>query len=174
MKMLKLLVISLFTTLLVASCNNESLDYYHPDVNLYVEQLKTGSYDVFVTNGANSLPHFGMDDIPLLLEYADDMTIIPSFPLALTFPESKLRLGECILWTIESIRIGRNASLGSKLVYTGADNYEGIYFLSNDDLLRAADCYRKWWKEFTSTPNLYWSDDLCYNDPLCGTPFMWW
>lgn len=174
MKMLKLSVISLFTTLLVASCSKDSLDYFHPDVEIYIEQLKNGTYDAIALNNVNGMPHFGMDDIPLLLEHADDMTIIPSFPLALTFPDSKLRLGECVLWTIESIRIGRNASLGSKLVYVGADNYEGIYFLSDDDLRQAADSYRRWWEEYNNTPQIYWVNDPCYNDPLCGTPYMWW
>ena len=80
MKMLKLSVISLFTTLLVASCSKDSLDYFHPDVEIYIEQLKTGTYDAIALNDVNGMPHFGMDDIPLLLEHADDMTIIPSFP----------------------------------------------------------------------------------------------
>ena len=48
-----------------------------------------------------------------LLKYAEDLTVIPSFPLAPVSYSAggKLRLGECILWTVETIRLGNNASM---------------------------------------------------------------
>lgn len=159
---------------LLSACKKESFDYLNPDVELFVQELKSGEYKLPEHEGIGNMPQFKMDDIPYLLKYADDLTIIPSFPLALTTSDSKLRLGECILWTIESIRIGRDASLGCKLVYVNADNYEGIYYLSDDDLKQACACYRKWWEKYSTQKVMIWDDDFCLNNPLCGTPFMWW
>ena len=55
----------------------------------------------------------------------------------------KLRLGECILWTVETIRLGHNASMGCKMVHVDAENYEGIYFLTDEEVLDAAARYRR-------------------------------
>ena len=85
------------------------------------------------------MPKFTSEDIEELLKYAEDLTVIPSFPLAPVSYSAggKLRLGECILWTVETIRLGNNASMGCKMVHTDAENYEGIYFLSDEEVLDA-------------------------------------
>ena len=59
------------------------------------------------------------------MKYAEDLTVIPSFPLAPVSYSAggKLRLGECILWTVETIRLGQNASMGCKMVHVDAENY---------------------------------------------------
>ena len=59
----------------------------------------------------------------------------------------KIRLGECMLWVIESIRQGTPPSLGCKMVLANAENYEAIYFLTDEEVLDAAACYRSWWEE---------------------------
>ena len=48
-------------------------------------------------------------------------------------------------WTVETIRLGHNASMGCKMVHTDAENYEGIYFLTDEEVLDAAARYRRWW-----------------------------
>ena len=50
----------------------------------------------------------------------------------------KIRLGECMLWVIESIRQGTPPSLGCKMVLANAENYEAIYFLTDEEVLDAA------------------------------------
>lgn len=162
-------------TLSLASCGKEILDYNHPDVDLFVKQLKAGQYSTLSPDGLNNMPKFSTGDIEELLKYAEDMSVIPSFPLAtVSYPAGgKLRLGECILWTVESIRLGHNASMGCKMVHTDADNYEGIYFLTDKEVLDAAARYRSWW-EGRKYPRTMWTIDPCYDDPLCGSGFMWW
>ena len=157
------------------SCTEETLDYNNPDVDLFVKQLKGGKYSVESPEGLSNVPKFAKEDIEELLKYAEDLTVIPSFPLAPVSYSAggKLRLGECILWTVETIRLGHNASMGCKMVHTDAENYEGIYFLSDDEVLDAAARYRRWW-ESRKYPRTMWTIDPCYDEPLCGSGYMWW
>lgn len=56
-------------------------------------------------------------------------------------------MGECILWTVESIRLGIPASMGCHMVEVNAENYEAIYFLSDEEILDdTAARYRRWWE----------------------------
>lgn len=158
------------------SCGEETLDFNHPDVDLFVKQLKAGKYTVQnPEEGVSNVPKFNKNDIEGLLKYAEDMTVIPSFPLAPVSYSAggKLRLGECILWTVETIRLGHNASMGCKMVHIGAENYEGIYFLTDEEVLDAAARYRRWW-EGRRYPRTMWTVDPCYDEPLCGSGYMWW
>ena len=125
------ILLLVFFTLSLASCAKEALDYNHPDVDLFVKQLKAGKYSTQSPDGLSSMPKFTAEDIEELLKYAEDLTVIPAFPLAPVSYSAggKLRLGECILWTVETIRLGHNASMGCKMVHADAENYEGIYFL---------------------------------------------
>ncbi|MBR6432871.1 MULTISPECIES: DUF4943 family protein [Bacteroides] len=172
------LVLFVFFTLSVFSlfsCSKETLDYNHPNVDLFVKQLKAGKYSTQSPDGLSSMPKFTSEDIEGLLKYVEDLTVIPSFPLAPVSYSAggKLRLGECILWTVETIRLGHNASMGCKMVHTDAENYEGIYFLSDDEVLDAAARYRRWW-ETRKYPRTMWTVDPCYDEPLCGSGYMWW
>ncbi len=169
---------SLIATLLlvmISACSQETLDYNHPDVEIFVEQLKSGKLALQNQDEVGSIPKFAMSDIETLLKYADDMSVIPSFPLAPVSYSAggKLRLGECILWTIETIRLGHNASMGCKMVHTDAENYEGIYFLSDEEVLDAVERYRQWWA-IKKYPRTMWTVDPCYDEPLCGSGYMWW
>ena len=157
------------------SCGEEVLDFNDPDVEVFVKQLKAGILVVHPANGISKVPRFVQEDIEELLRYAEDMTVVPSFPLAPVSYSAggKLRLGECILWTIETIRLGHNASMGCKMVHTNAENYEGIYFLTDEEVLDAVARYRRWW-ESRKLPKTMWTIDPCYDEPLCGSGYMWW
>lgn len=158
-----------------SSCSEE-LDYNDPDVTLFVKELKAGTYDLTNANGVIEVPKFTREDIPELLKYADDLTIIPSFPLppVSSYLGSKVRLGECLLWVVESVRTGQPASLGCKMVKADAPNYEGIYFLTDQEVHEAVDRYRHWWTHNAQHPMTVWSVIPCYDDPLCGSDFRWW
>ncbi|WP_321330862.1 DUF4943 family protein [uncultured Bacteroides sp.] len=157
------------------SCNDEALDYNNPDVGLFVKQLKDGTYNTKGPDGYIEVPRFTKEDIPELLTHAGDLTIIPSFPLppVSSYLGTKVRLGECMLWIVESIRIGQYASLGCRMVRADADNYEGIYFLSDAEVRDAAKRYRYWW-ENAKFPKTEWSVIPCFDDPLCGSGYRWW
>ena len=143
-------ILIFFFSLSFVSCTEETLDYNNPDVDLFVKQLKAGKYSVESPEGLNTIPRFTVDDIGDLLKYAEDLTVIPSFPLA---PVSY--------------------SAGGKLRLGDAENYEGIYFLSDDEVLDASARYRRWW-ENRKYPRTMWTIDPCYDEPLCGSGYMWW
>ena len=168
-------VLVMTACLVLVSCGEASLDYNHPDVELFVKQLRTGKYSTQSPEGLSNIPKFAKEDIEELLKYAEDLTVIPSFPLAPVSYSAggKLRLGECILWTVETIRLGHNASMGCKMVHIDAENYEGIYFLTDEEVLDVAARYRRWW-EGRKYPRTMWTVDPCYDEPLCGSGYMWW
>ena len=99
-----IMLLVLFTVIVFTGCSEETLDYDHPDVDLFVKQLKAGNYNAKDEKGVIGVPHFSEEDIPELFNYAEDLTIIPSFPSVYNSNSGKIRLGECILWVIESIR----------------------------------------------------------------------
>ncbi|WP_297273683.1 DUF4943 family protein [uncultured Bacteroides sp.] len=169
------LCVALCASFLLTACSDETLDYSHPDVDVFVKQLKNGKYSLVNEAGVAKMPQFTMDDVEELLEYAEDLSVIPAFPLATISYSAggKLRLGECILWTVETIRLGHKASMGCKMVHTDADNYEGIYFLTDEEVLDAAARYRRWW-ESRQYPRTMWTVDPCSDEPLCGSNYMWW
>lgn len=166
----------LLTVLLVlacSGCSEEELDYNNPNVALFVKQLKAGNYNTKNEKGVVEAPHFTEKHIPELLKYAADLTIISSFPSVYNGSIGKLRLGECVLWVIESARLGFPASMGCKMVTANAENYEGIYFLSDEEVMDAAAYYRHWW-EGRRFPRTTWTIDPCYDEPLCGSGYRWW
>lgn len=158
-----------------AGCSDETLDYNNPDVDLFVKQLKAGNYTTKSPKGFVEVPNFTEKDIPALLKYTEDLTLISSFPLppVSAYFSGKARLGECMLWVVESIRLGHYASLGCKMVRANAENYEGIYFLTDEEVLDAAVRYRRWW-ESRQYPRTVWTIDPCFNEPLCGSGYRWW
>ena len=157
----------------LSGCGKPALDVDNPDVDLFVSVLKKGKYELKDENGTPVLPNFTQEHIPQLLEHADDMTRIPSFPTMYSSQIGKIRLGECMLWIVESIRLGMPASQGCHMVHLDADNYEAIYFLSDEEVLQAATFYSNWWEE-SGHKNALWRIDPCYNNPLCGSNFRWW
>ncbi|NCC10303.1 MAG: DUF4943 domain-containing protein [Bacteroidia bacterium] len=159
--------------LLVASCGKEELDFNNPDVELFVKQLKAGTYKGKNEKGVVEVPLFTEKDIPDLLKYTEDVTVISSFPSVYNTNSGKIRLSECMMWVIEKIRRGTPPSLGCKMVLVGAENYEPTYFLSDKEVLDAAAFYRRWW-ENRQYPRTAWTIDPCYDDPLCGSGYRWW
>jgi len=156
----------------LTSCSDDALDMENPKVETFVSQLKAGKLS---SESSDVLSHFTTDDIGALLTYADDLTEVTSFPLAPVSYNAggKFRFGECVLWVIETIRMGQKASLGCKMVHSDSANYGGIYFLTDEEFLDAVDLYRHWWN-YRDIPQSLWVVDACHDDPLCGSEYMWW
>lgn len=123
------MAVSLMVSLV--GCSSEEMDYENPDVTVFVKQLKAGTYNMKNEKGVVEVPHFTEEDIPELLKYAEDLTIIPSFPSVYNTNNGKIRLGECMLWVIESIRQGTAPSLGCRMVLANAENTKPS--ISTDD-----------------------------------------
>ena len=138
------MAVSLMVSLV--GCSSEEMDYENPDVTVFVKQLKAGTYNMKNEKGVPSVYNTN---------------------------NGKIRLGECMLWVIESIRQGTAPSLGCRMVLANAENYEAIYFLTDDEVLDAAACYRRWW-EGRKYPKTTWTIDPCYDEPLCGSGYRWW
>ena len=92
--MKKTLVMLLAICLIVSftGCGSEEMDYNNPDVALFVKQLKSGTYKMKNEKGVVEVPHFTEEDIPELLKYAEDLTIIPSFPSVYNMNNGKIRV----------------------------------------------------------------------------------
>ena len=138
-----------------------------------MKQLKSGTYKMKNEKGVVEVPHFTEEVIPELLKYAEDLTIIPSFQSVYNMNNGKIRLGESMLWVIESIRQGTPPSLGCKMVLANAENNVAFYFLTYYEDLDAAACYRSWWEE-RLYPKTRWTIDPCYDEPLSGSGYRWW
>ena len=173
--MKKILFLLLVVAVFFTGCSENEIDFNNPDVNTFVKQLKAGTYVTEGPAGYVEVPDFKKKDIPLLLEYADDMTVISDFPSppVAALPSSACTVSEGILWTIETIRLGRWASLGCRPVYRNAEGYERSFFLSEADLKEMVKLYRAWWETVRSAP-FVWSDLAFSIDPLAGSNYRWW
>ena len=140
------------------------------DVETYINQLKSGSYESF------ELPAFESYQIPALLEYANDITIITNFPhngiSSLWAPECTL--GMFVLWTVESIRaveiktpklIGRFPSQNPILALRNSTELKLVTDKSSQ--IEAAKAYHDWW--YTNL----WPGVTMTIDPLENTKYKW-
>jgi hypothetical protein len=141
-----------------------------PEVEAYIEQLKTNSYKAF------ELPAFKSSEIPALLKYRNETMIISNFPhngiSSLWAPECKL--GMYVLWTIESIRaveidskylIGRFPSQNPILALRSSPELVLVYDDKSQN--EAAKAYYDWWN------SVHIFKDKMKIDPLGDTDYRW-
>lgn len=172
MKTIKTLCLLLFLFSMISCTKNDNNESSNPDVETYIQLLKSNRYDSL------SLPAFTYKDIPALLQYRNESTIITNFPHN---PISSLYRSECtlgmyVLWTIESIRsvsiqsdhlIMRFPSQNPILALRASEEIKWV----SDDASHAiaADAYFNWWNN--SKYKSY--DDFKNIDPLKTTPYKW-
>lgn len=162
------LIFLLTIGILLSSCKKQS---DNPTVDQFVAMIKKGNYESLY------LPNFQPNDIERLLHYANDFQKIEEFPQnpISSYMPSELRLGECLLWTVESIRLNydqpdgfkRYPSFNPQLIIPGG-TYEP-QVASIDDLNRAYNLYLAWWttnksKDFEDFRNI---------NPLKDAVLMW-
>lgn len=139
-------------------------------VDKYIEQLVSGQYE------GSELPAFTEADIPALLEYRNETTLVTKFPhnpiSSLIGPECKL--GMLVLWTIESIRaceiksehlIGRFPSQNPILAIRESTELQLVF--DDQSHIKAAQAYFDWWY----SDNL--SEEKMKIDPLENTSYRW-
>jgi hypothetical protein len=160
--------ITLIILSVLVSCEKQNPD--NIDVDTFVEQLVFGQYD------SNELPAFSESDIPALLTYRNETTVITNFPRnwLSSYSQPECRLGMYVLWAIESVRaieidseylVGRFPSLNPVLALKEASPLE----LVNDDQshIDAANAYNDWWNAS------YLFSDKMEIDPLEDTEYRW-
>lgn len=166
---MKRLFYFLLFSLILISCQKSHRD--NPTVDQFVTMLKEGNYD------SSFLPDFQPNDIERLLHYANDFQKIKAFPVNMisSYIPTEFRLGECLLWTVESVRLNydqtskfkKYPSLVPQLIIPGGTIEPQI--ASIDDLSRAYNLYLAWWlsiktKDFNDSRNI---------NPLKEAVLMW-
>jgi Domain of unknown function (DUF4943) len=146
-------------------------NWINPDVDQFVTMLKKGTYDSMF------IPNFRPVEIDRLLYYANDFQKIKSFPINTisSYMPDEFRLGECILWTIESVRLKydktngfeRFPSSAPQLIIPGGTITAKIASL--DDLNRAYNLYSTWWSDNKTRE---FADFRSIN-PLINAGLMW-
>jgi hypothetical protein len=155
--------------LILISCQKSHWD--NPTVDQFVTMIKKGNYN------SPYLPNFQPKDIERLLHYANDFQKINSFPINTisSYMPTEYRLGECLLWTVESVRLNydqssafnKYPSLVPQLIIPGGTIAPEIATLT--DLNRAYNLYSTWWtnnklQDFENFRNI---------NPLKDAVLMW-
>jgi len=144
---MKILIINIVLLNFLFSCKNENVS---SDVEQFVKLVQEDKYN------QDSLPHFTFKAIPELLKYANDFSEInhfPSNPIS-SYGPNHLTVGECLLWTIEAIRVFNppiNVRLGfpSFVPELGIKGDINTPFLNNIQLTEVYSLYKTWWENNT-------------------------
>lgn len=161
--------------LLLTNCSNEEVDFNNPDAKVFVKQIKSGDYHTKSPNGFVEVPNFAKKDIPELIKHVKEIRTIPYFPsnrLSSYGLYADFRLGECMMWTIEYIRVGRYSSFGYKLIHKNRNEHLQYAFVTDEEMKVAADLYIKWWEKVMNQPAYILKDSFTEN-PLKGSNFKW-
>jgi hypothetical protein len=176
MKTIKILILFFFLTG-VLGCKNDddTIGINNPDVETYIQLIKANQYE------SSQLPEFTSKDIPALLEYLNDESVISKFPhnpiSSYYAPNPDYRLGILVLWTIESIRVAAyddsNLILGlpsqHPFVKTRSEPVEWITNHEDNAYDVVRQSYVKWWNENKHKKFI----NFCRIDPLESTNYRW-
>ena len=155
----------------ITACNDDTPTVL--SVHQFVEDLKNGKYE------SSYIPAFKKGDIPLLLNYANDFQEIPRFPVnpISSYHSPNFRLGECLLWTIESIKKSYDnedmmlkfPSLVPMLIKRGSENNPESGMLNEEELYEVYGYYLNWWQQ---NPDKDF-ESFRFINPLEGTDYSW-
>lgn len=138
MILLQCLLMSLFV-----SCSKG--DEPGTEVEKFVQQVKQDKYT------SDRLPAFAPNAIPVLLASANDFSKITKFPVDpyTAFGPVKLTVGECLMWTIENIRLNygkyTNESFPSFVPELHLKTDINVPRLTDVQLYEAYNLYYNWW-----------------------------
>jgi len=141
---MKILIINLLFLNLIFSCKKENVNN---DVERFVKLVKQDKYN------QDSMPYFTFRAIPELLKYSNDFSEINHFPVnpISSYGPNRLTVGECLLWTIEAIRVfnpPENVRLGfpSFVPELGIKGDINTPFLNDIQLTEVYSLYKSWWE----------------------------
>ena len=128
----------------MVSCKKENVSN---DVERFVKLVQQDKYN------QDSMPYFTFRAIPELLKYANDFSEINHFPVnpISSYGPNHLTVGECLLWTIEAIRVFNppiNGRLGfpSFVPELGIKGDINTPFLNDIQLTEVYSLYKTWWE----------------------------
>ena len=157
------------------SCDkNESEGFSNLNVESYIEVLKANQYD------SSKLPEFSSKEIPALLKYINDNSVVNTFPYDMVSsyaPQNPdYRLGILVLWTIEAIRV---AACNEKHIFGFPSQHPFVqtksepveWIINHDDEIydTIRQSYSKWWSD-NEDKNF---SNFCNVDPLKNTNYSW-
>ena len=173
---------NLFFIILILSsfgCEKDKFDVHNPNVERFVNQIKSGTYSCYEKgeNGENLwliMPEFTEEHIQALIELSEDTTHITNYPFnpvssRTPYPTGRdyCILGECLLWTVEGIRNDFGyGSLAPYLVDTSKTENVRYDGLNCDEILIVRDNYLDWWN---NNKNKNWKEIY----PLKETNYIW-
>ena len=162
--------------LFLSACKKNGFDFNNPDVDVFVSQLKNGTYSEHETDEKGKqlwlkMPRFEHKHIARLIELSKDTSHIEKFP---TNPVSSRRphpegrdyfiVGECLLAVVEIIR--ENGWLDPYMIDASKDIPERFKGVTGEEILTIRDKYQQWWNSFKD-------GDWKGNNPLAETPYKW-
>jgi hypothetical protein len=178
MKKIAVLIISACLFLIIG-CKKDDFDLNDPDVEIFVNQLKSGKYDKYEKGNNDEnlwllMPNFSQNHIQSLINFSNDTSHIMAFPVnplssRRPFPGGReyFILGECLLWTVEGIRNGSGyGSLDPFLIDTTKNESERYKGLNGNEILIVRDFYKEWWINFKDKD---WEN----KNPLEGSSYRW-
>jgi hypothetical protein len=170
------IAVALIVALLFIQCtDNDGVSFNNPDVKVFVQQIKSGRYTAKGPSGVVEVPAFKKMDIPSLLFFAQDHPPVKTFPvnpISSLNPES-YRLSQCLLWTVEKIRVGDYPSLTPVLMKWDFTTGKYNVVTSPNDIDIVLQLYNEWW-ELVETPPQNASFDYYSCNPLSGTAYLWY
>ena len=174
MKVKYFISILILGMLFIQCTDEDTLDFDNPSVQIFVQMVKTNSYNQEGISGIVEVPNFKKEDIPNLLKYAKDTTPVRGFPINPVSSEKAeyYFLSQCLLWTIEKVRIGAYPSSSPSLFKSVEDEETLIEVSTTDEIMKVWELYNEWWKKVENEP-LESSVGYYHLDPLEGSPYSW-
>ncbi|MFB6319619.1 DUF4943 family protein [Saccharicrinis sp. FJH54] len=179
--MMKNLTILALFILFCLSCEKDDFNVDHPNIQQFVQQLKSGTYDQYKTgeNGEKLwtiMPNFSKEHIPLLIDFSKDTSLVcpcnhfPANPVSSIPPfrisdnKECIMLGEYLLWCAEAIIENRDfASLTPILVNR---SYSAEKRPGGEEILEVREIYQNWWEEYGLSADTH-------PLPLAETDYYW-
>lgn len=160
----------IFTCLIIlCGCDGYNRNFYKdPDVDLFIKQLKDGTFGRTFEYSNTELPDFERKHIPALLNYINDMTPVYNYPMARPSLSGSTRwIAEGVLWTIDGIRLGRKYPCNMGILARENNNLP----TTEEDIKEVAALYIAWWDgELTPDDKIR---NIFLDDPLKDTGYYW-
>lgn len=178
---MKNLIIFVALAIFSLSCEKDDFDIDNPDVEQFVQQIKNGTYNNYALgeNGEKLwaiMPAFEKKHIPLLIQFAEDTSIVSPcghFPVnpASSIPayrvsenKASIMIGEYLLWCLQGIIEEKDFASLTPILLDLNSRVEKR--LSGGEILEVRTHYQDWWEKYRQA---HYTEEL----PLDRTTYIW-